>query len=243
MRAQTRSSLVATWAAAAAISTVLANQAMSAPAIEPATIPGGAAVGALTDHDVVVRRWGLEMRRVAMVQRSPGQDPSCGTDCPISLNSLGLRRWVSHRYAYNAGLVFTLGGGGVRTAGGTDSLDTFFGIGPTVGASFLLANWRHLTVSLSPQLDLVYFTPASSKGKTFLIGARGLLEGELHLGYWGLPQLSIGLSGGLAADLRFVTKPDDPVMQPMISSQWAVGTTGPQSLWALVTNAHVRFYF
>ena len=46
-----------------------------------------------------------------------------------------------------------MGGGSRHENGSNKSWDTYFGIGPTVGASFLLTNWQHLAVSLSPQLE------------------------------------------------------------------------------------------
>jgi hypothetical protein len=120
------------------------------------------------------------------------------------------------------------------------------GIGPTFGASFLAANWKHLAVSISPQLDLVYFLPSSSGKKSLLINVRSVLEGEVHLGMIGLPAASVAVSTGLSASFLKISKGSaaaaaastDPT-----SARWSIGITGPVSLWDLVTNATLRYYF
>lgn len=192
-----------------------------------------------TDHDKVVGRWGIEARQVAVGQKTPGQDLECGADCPVSLNALSVRRWSSPAFAWGAGLVLGLGGGGRKVAAGTESWDTYLGVGPTLSASFLLTSWKHLAVSTSPQLDFVFFMPGGSRPKTFLISARGLIEGELHLGFIGLPELSLGIASGLVLEYRGVTS----AALGSTANQWSVGFAGPQSLWGLITNMYVRFYF
>jgi hypothetical protein len=204
----------------------------------PPPAPPAAAEGA-TDHDLIVGRWGVEARQVAVVQRSLGNDPTCETNCPINLNAFSLRQWRTTRYAWHAGLVFGLGGGSRNDGGTIKSWDTYVGIGPTIGASFLLTNWKHLAVSLSPQLDLVYFAPSGSGAKTLLVDIRGLVEGELHLGFIGLPELSVGTASGLVIDYTHVSS----APSGGLASRWDLGFAGPQSLWGLVTNVYLRFYF
>jgi hypothetical protein len=201
-----------------------------------------------TDHDTVVGRWGIEARHIeGPFQRTLGNDLTCGGDCPIALNSLGVRKWQTQRYAWNAGLALGVGGGSRYSTErmAVQSWDTYLGFGPTVGASFLLTNWRHLAVSLSPQLDAVMFIPRGTGPKTFLVNVRGLVEGELHMGFIGLPELSIGLSSGLEASVRTVSKSAMTLetTNKGTASEWSVGFSGPQSLWGLVTNAFLRFYF
>jgi len=212
------------------------------PGVQP--VPAAPAAGEIgaTDHDVVVGRWGVEARQVGVFQRTPGNDPSCTTaDCPLRLNAFSVRRWHTPTYAWSAGLVLGFGGGSRNDMGVTRTWDTYFGVGPTVGASFLLTSWKHLAVSLSPQLDFVFFLPRGSGSKTFLINARGLFEGELHMGFIGLPELSIGVASGLVIGFRGVTH---PALNPGgLATQWDIGFSGPQSLWGLVTNMYLRFYF
>jgi hypothetical protein len=121
------------------------------------------------------------------------------------------------------------------------SWDTYFGFGPTIGANFLLTNWRHLAVSLSPQLDAVMFIPRGTGPKSFLLNVRGLVEGELHLGFICLPELSVGVASGLVASLKTVSR--SAMTATGTASEWSIGFSGPQSLWGLVTNMYLRFYF
>jgi hypothetical protein len=195
-----------------------------------------------TDHDGVVGRWGIEARRMATVQRTHGQDPTCGNDCPVDLNVFSVRRWVSRAYAYSLGLALVVGGGSTRSGSGAETWDTYFGVGPTVGANFLMANFQHLAVSFAPQLDTAIFVPSSSAAKTLMVNARGLFEGELHLGFWGVPQLSVGVSSGLVGSFSYISSGKNNVNNGNPATVWTLSTTAPQSLWGLVTNMFVRFY-
>jgi len=196
-----------------------------------------------TDHDGIIGRWGVEARTLGTFQRTPGNDLGCMADCPIRLNSMSVRKWSTNNYAWSAGLALGAGGGSRYEASNmmVQSWDTYLGIGPTVSASFLLANWKHLAVSLSPQLDMVIFIPKGTGPKSFLVNLRGLVEGELHLGMIGLPQMSVGTASGLVASLKTVSKSE--MTASGTASQWDIGFSGPQSLWGLVTNMYLRFYF
>jgi hypothetical protein len=203
--------------------------------VSPPTVEAGP-----TDHDSVVGHWGVEARQVGTFQRTAGNDPSCGMDCPIHLNALSVRRWQNQHYAWTAGLVLGLGSGSRYDTGATRNWDTYFGIGPTVGASFLLADWHHLAVSFSPGIDFVYFLPRASGAKTTLLNIRAPLEAELHLGFLGIPQLSVGITSGLVIGLRTISKPQ---LNPGgLASQWDIGFSGPTTISGLVSNLYLRFY-
>jgi len=211
-----------------------------APAPTTATTMG--ALSGPDDHHQVIRHWGVEARRIATFQRSAlRNDRACAGKCEAELNALSLRRWVSPNYAWSLGLALTGGGGRTRSAMESFTWDTHLGLGPTLGASFLLTSWKHLAVSFGPQLDAVYFLQSGSGAKTWLFNLRGLIEGELHLGFIGLPQLSVALSSGLAAS--YATTSKSQLTPAGTAREWSIGFTGPQSLWGLVTNMAVRFYF
>jgi hypothetical protein len=60
----------------------------------------------------------------------------------------------------------------------------------------------------------------------------------------GLPQASVALSSGLEANALFATKDEKPNAAPnATASKWSIGFSGPQSLWDLVTQAQLRYYF
>jgi hypothetical protein len=191
----------------------------------------------------VVRRWGIEARRIASLQKSGLRgDVSCVAPCLADLNALSLRRWSNHGYAWTLGLALGTGSGKSRTAEGQRiTWDTYLGVGPTLGANFLVTSWKHLAVSLSPQLDTLFFMQSASGAKTWLFNLRGVAEGELHMGFIGVPQLSVAVQSGLVASYMTVSKSE--LTTTGVKSAWALGFSGPQSLWGLVTNVAVRFYF
>lgn len=198
-----------------------------------------------TDHQRVVGRWGIEARSLGTLQSSGANpDPRCTgpTGSPIdgcrnvNMIAIGIRRWHTEKYAYSAGL--TLGAGGGSTAG-LGSWDTYVGVGPNFGAYFLLGQWKHLALSASPQLGLLYFAPSGSGNKTFSANLAGKLEAELQLGFIGLPGLSVGTDVGLGFNYTNVSENDAKAGG---FSHWSLGTTGPSSLWGLVTGSFVRFY-
>ena len=201
-------------------------------------------LSASTDHDTIVGAWGVEARQVAVFDRTLRQENGCEDSCPLALHSLGVRHWSKNKYAWNAGLALALGGGSSRRAGVSYSWDTFVGAGPTVGASFLLANWKHLAVSVGPQLDLVLFVPSGKGSKSLFVNLRGAVEGEVHLGMIGLPAASVGVDSGVAVSFLCASesKKDVPV-DNATALKWGLGVTAPQSLWDLVTKAFLRYYF
>jgi hypothetical protein len=197
-----------------------------------------------TDHDTVIGAWGIEARRLASLARTLGQESGCGDPCLVDLNALSLRRWSQHNYAWNLGLAIGAGGGSSRQDGMTKSWDTYFGLGPTVSANFLLANWKHLAVSLAPGLDLLFFLPSGKGSKSFIANLRGVVEGEVHLGMLGLPSASVSLASGLELNFLLATKDNKPTAAPNATAlKYTLGISGPRSLWDLVTRLQVRYYF
>jgi hypothetical protein len=235
-----------------------APEAPAAPAPPPPYDPGPpapalgagqatAAEGGATDHDSIVGRLGIEARRIGAFRRTQGQEADCTAPCMADLNALSLRRWTDHAYAYSFGLALGVGGGSSRPAPAADAQtwDTYFGVGPTLGASFLLASWKHLAVSWGPQLDAVFFLPSGKGSKNFLFNLRAVVEGELHLGMIGVPAASVALQTGLEARYHIATKDnkDGASGKDIMASRWSVGFTGNQSLWDLVTKMTLRYYF
>jgi hypothetical protein len=215
-------------------------------AVAPVVAPPAAAQPAGTDHDSIVGRWGIEVRRLATFQRTRGQELGCETDCPVDMNALSLRKWSRNDYAYSIGLALGAGGGSSRPVPteGAKTWDTFMGFGPTLAANFLMADWKHLAVSFSPQFDFLFFLPSSKGSKSFLFNLRGVIEAELHLGMIGLPEASLAASSGLAASYLIATKDDKPMpVANGTASKWSVGFTGPGALWDLVTDIQLRYYF
>jgi hypothetical protein len=198
-------------------------------------IPTGDAEPAPSDHDAVVGHLGLEARRLDPVplpltlRLGSGCPAAQTTPCQVDMGALEVRYWTSRNLALDVGAALALGGG--RDHG--TSLDTYFGVGPIVGLTLLVANWRHLAVGASPQASFVWFGPGGGSSNAMrLVDLRAAMEAELHFGFVGVPALSVGLLAGLG--FRYESAPEVRV--------WSVGVTGASSVWGALSNLFVRYY-
>ena len=151
------------------------------------------------------------------------------TPCTVGLGALSLHYWHTRNVALTGGLALGVGGG--RDAGQT--LDSYVGIGPIVGMSLLLGNWRHLAVAASPGASFLWFSSGQDGvPSTTLVTVRAVLEGELHFGFVGVPALSLGLDAGLG--FRWVSAAEARV--------WSVGVVGPGGVASVLSDLFVRYY-
>jgi hypothetical protein len=209
------------------------------PAAPPRVVPTADAVGKESDHAAVVGAWGIEVRPVAttlpvFARRSTTGCPSASgapeAACPaVPVSMLGVRHWLGPNLALNGGIALALGGG--RDSGRL--LDSYFGLGPSVGASVLLGNWRHLAIAASPSLTFVVWKAASSADSTYVADLRADVEGELHFGFIGVPALALSLRSGLLLRLEHAGD----------TTLWAAGVAGATTLRSLVSDLTVRYYF
>jgi hypothetical protein len=201
-------------------------------------VPTADETPAASDHDAIVGHLGIEARRF-----NPGPLPltlTPGVSCPVggagtaacevTMGALAARYWWTRNLAFSAGAAFAVGGG----RDGMQSRDTYFGVGPIVGLALLLGNWRHLAVSASPELAYVWFRPGGdgAGGNTNVVALRAALEAEVHLGFVGVPALSIGLLAGMG--LQYQSQGDTRV--------WSVGVLGGDSIWGALSNLFIRYY-
>jgi hypothetical protein len=201
-----------------------------------APVPTADETPAVSDHDAVVGHLGIEARRFDSGPLPLALRPGFGcpavvtAPCEVTMGAIGVRKWATRNFAWNGGLV--LGAGGGRD--GTQALDTYFGIGPIVGMTLLLGNWRHLAVGASPDLSFVWFRPGPGEvtQSTTMIALRAALEAELHFGFVGVPALSIGMLAGLG--FRYQSGADERI--------WSIGVIGAESIWGTLTNLFVRYY-
>jgi hypothetical protein len=212
---------------------------VSAPApVVVGPVPTADEIPAPSDHDAVVGHIGIEARRF-----DPGPMPlalrdglgcpmgAAGTTaCEVTMGAVAVRYWWTRNLALNAGAAIAAGGG----RNDTRSIDTYLGIGPIVGMSLLLGNWKHLSVAASPELALVWFKPSvgSDSGSTTILALQAAVEAEIHLGFVGVPALSIGLLAGMGFQYESVAG----------TRLWSVGVLGGDSVWGALSNLFVRYY-
>ncbi len=205
------------------------------PAAEVGPISTSDATPAASDHDAVVGHVGISARRLdpgplpLALRSGQGCAADMSTPCTVTLGAVGARYWMTRNLALNGYLALGTGGGSL----GGQALDTYLGVGPIVGMTLLLGNWRHLAIGASPELEVVWFRPAGGDAdSTLLVAMRASLEGELHFGFVGVPALSIGLQAGAA--LQYERAPAAHV--------WSVGVIGAGSIWDALSTLYVRYY-
>jgi hypothetical protein len=213
----------------------------SAPAVAPSTA-APVPPGPLADHDLVVGHLGIEARRIAAapnplalrptgcptVMPAPTPTPTSPSACTVDLGAVGVRYWKTRNLAWNLALALALGGG----RQGVVPLDTYLGVGPIVGVTLLLGSWRHLAVGATPEASFIYFRPSGGGPSTRLYAFRAQLEGELHFGFIDVPELSIGITTGLAFQYEGA---------PGVST-WSVSVGEARSVWVALSNLFIRYY-
>jgi hypothetical protein len=225
---------------ALSMSAALETRARPDEAVVPTTgaLMGGTPTPTPTDHDLVVGHWGIQARQLAGTPypltltpngACPTPNATLTAPCTIDMGAIAVRYWKTRNLAWNAGLAFALGGGKL----GSQGLDTYYGVGPIVGLTMLLGNWRHLAISANPEASYVYFKPTGGSGpSTQLVTFRAELEGELHFGFIDVPALSIGLTAGML--FRYESAPG--------ASTWSVSVTDARSVWGTLTSLFIRYY-
>src|SRR5262249_22153578 len=205
----------------------------AAPRVPP--VPTADAAAAPSDHDAVVGHVGIEVRRLDPVpfplalRAGTGCPAAQTTPCTVEMGSIAARYWATRNLAWTAGAALALGGGSDQGR----ALDAYVGVGPVLGLSLLLGNWRHLAIAASPEASFVWFKPGGGSTKsTTLVDMRAALEGEPHFRFIGVPALSVGMAAGLG--FRYESTADSRV--------WSIGVIGANSVWGTLTNLFVRYY-
>jgi hypothetical protein len=212
----------------------------AAPGTDERHVPTLDTAAAESDHDAVRDAWGVQVRPVAtklsvFALRSDTGCPvatataATGGCPPVTASALAVRRWIGRNLAWNGGVAVALGGG----SDGGRLLDTYFGAGPLVGASILLANWRHLAVSANPELLLVFFKGSGSAPTAYVADLTTDLEAELHFGFVGVPALAVGLRSGLLFRLEHAGS----------ATLWSIGVGGATSVRGVFEDLSLRYYF
>jgi hypothetical protein len=198
-------------------------------------IPVADATPLPSDHDAVVGRVGVSAQRLdtgpvpLALRPGLGCAADAGVPCSVTVGAFGARYWSSRNLAWNGALALAAGGG----SNGSATLDTYLGVGPVLGVSVLLANWRHLSVLASPQLSFLWFRPAGGDtSSTVMFDLQAALEAEIHFGFIGVPALSVGVLAGGA--VQYESAPGVHV--------WTVGVIGGGSVWNALTALSLRYY-
>lgn len=239
----------------------------SVPAVNMDASSGGSTT---TDHEVVVGSIGLGYlgsSRVGLPLALPvGRGDQAGMFPNDKLNirqilvpTLGLRKWFSKRYGFEAGLGLSLSGGNRSAEYGaaTASIDkeTVFAMSVRAGVPITVMDTRHMAFMLIPEATLSFATsnisaefeenaPPDAKMRGFGVDA-GLRAGaEVHFGFIGLPRLSLQAGVGLYLTAQWASATVTNQSLTDTSVSLGFGSAGnPWDIFSGVANMSARYYF
>ncbi len=235
-----------------------------------ASAPESTSTSLPTDHEVVVGAYGLGYSGVVTVplpQATPiGRGDQAGMVPNDKLNvqylqvpMLGLRKWRSKRYGFDAALGISLSGGSRSAEFGNVSANlakaSVFGLSGRFGLPVMVADTRHMTFLLVPNMGFGFATstvaaefeenpPPSAKLRGFSFDA-GLRAGaELHFGFIGLPRLTMQAGVGLSFYVQWASA---SVANQSLSDTLVgigAGSNGePWDIFSSVADVSARYYF
>lgn len=233
-----------------------------APAAESSSTP--------TDHEIVVGAIGLGYlgsSRVGLPIAIPvGRGDQAGMNPNDRMNirqllvpTLGLRKWFSKRYGFEAGVGLSLSAGGRSAEYGKASTsidkETVFALAVRGGVPITVVDTRHMAFMLIPEATLSFATsnisaefeenaPPDAKMRGVGLDA-GLRAGaEVHFGFMGLPRLSLqaGVAVYLTAQWASATVSNQSLTDHSVSLGF--GSAGdPWDIFSGVANMSARYYF
>jgi len=221
-----------------------------------------------TDHSVVVNRLALRYFGASQLPTLSimGMNPGAGT--PATLQTVGLRYWMSNTFALEGGLSFgfqsasstTTQRTGSSTTTTTEDAPNFFGLGLHIGAPILIAEAKHLIIHLAPFASLAFGNSSITTGENdnvrdisanaFQLRLGANLAAEIQFGFIGLPQLGLQAQIGAALQvnsfsaLAELRRNGDSV--EVSQSNFGIGTTlGPSYGLADIINGSISavYYF
>lgn len=214
-------------ATVATVSSVAGAQDLNTAAAQPtaATSTGGSVTdtSGITDHAVVTGRIGLRYFGSTSVPALSFQGGMVGAGGSQSLHTVGMRYWLNGALGLEAGLTLGFASGGTTTTQQSGGMTTtvsndnpnFFGIGVHAGLPIMLAEAKHVSIYLTPYLDLIYGTSSITTGSgmgttdnslgafTLRLGANA--AAELQFGFLGVPQLGLIAQFGFGVDFTSIS--------------------------------------
>ncbi|MBI5512934.1 MAG: hypothetical protein HY909_04155 [Deltaproteobacteria bacterium] len=168
-----------------------------------------------------------------------------------TLQTVGIRYWVNNQLGIEGGLAFGLSSGtrsftrpeGSGTRTDTDDDPGFFGVGFQFGVPLMLAEAKHVNIQLAPFLAFHFASASITRGSTamdardessnaLILTMGGNAQAEVHLGFLGMPQVSLTARFGLQLRFRSATQRVVPratsIPTEFSQSAFGLGTTvGP----------------
>lgn len=196
-------------AAVATVSSVAGAQDLNAASTPTSTGGSITDTSGITDHAVVTNHLALRYFGSTSVPALSFQGTMVTPTGSQSLHTIGIRYWLNGRLGIEGGLSLGFASGGSTTTNQTGGTTTtvsndnpnFFGIGIHAALPIMLAEAKHLSIYLSPYLDLDYGTSSITTGAgtgttdnslgAFSLRIGATAAAELQFGFLGLPQLGL----------------------------------------------------
>ena len=254
---------------------------VAAPIAVPVATPPGktetgtsaaesAATSLPTDHEVVIGAYGVGysgILNVLLPQAVPvGRGDQAGMVPNDKLNlqniqipMLGMRKWLSKRYGFEAALGVTLTGGsrtaelGKVTANLAKS--TVFGLSGGIGVPVMVADTRHMAFLLVPNMNFGFVSsnvsaefaenpPPAAKLRGFSFDAGIRAGAEMHFGFIGLPRLTMQAGVGLSFYVKWAgASVSNQSLSDTFVGIGAASNGEPWDIFSSVADLSARYYF
>lgn len=178
--------------------------------------PPPPAADSRTDHDKVVGHVGVGWFGISEVPIATGA-PGGTTDDPVavpgpnpatvSVPALGLRYWLSKTVGLDVAVGMSIASGSISSTVSSEDKQSVFAMLLHAGLPLALANGKHISLQLTPEMNFGFATSsvepgpsalpppnASLTGTRFDIGAR--IGGEIQFGFMDIPELALEGSVG-----------------------------------------------
>jgi hypothetical protein len=200
-----------------------------------------------TDHDLWVGHVGVGWfgtRDIAIGAAGNGGGATIAT--PV----VGVRYWINPGLGIDLGLGLGHQSGSTTNATGTSTdnpSNTSFVLHG--GIPLALANTRHFSFQLTPELDLGFGTGTTGGGGAgdvdrtgFLLQAGARAGAEVYFGFIGVPALALDASVGLF--LRSTSSKSSQGANSLKASEFTIATSAVNQPWDIFrSNIAARYYF
>lgn len=253
---------------------------VAAPIAVPTTTPGkteaptsaaeSAATSLPTDHEVVIGAYGVGysgILNVPLPQAVPvGRGDQAGMVPNDKLNlqnvqipMLGMRKWLSKRYGFEAALGVTLTGGSRSAEYGNVTANlaksTIFGLSGGIGVPVMVADTRHMAFLLVPNMNFGFVSsnvsaefaenpPPAAKLRGFSFDAGIRAGAEMHFGFIGLPRLTMQAGVGLSVYVKWAgASVSNQSLSDTFVGIGAASNGEPWDIFSSVADLSARYYF
>ena len=135
----------------------------------------------------------------------------------VGAPTVGMRYWLNDLIGLEAAIGIGFDSGTFNTGGTSSGLGSAWGLAFHLALPLAIAHWKHFAFIAQPEIELGFSggsVPGAASGNGdddlingFLFRVGGKLGGEIHMGFIGIPQLS--LQAGIGLHLQYSSAGND----------------------------------